>query len=134
VLELKDDSFECDIQVDIPALAAALRSGHLGGAAVDVFPVEPFKNGAGFDTPLRGCPNTILTPHIGGSTEEAQRAIGIEVSNALVRFITEGTSLGAVNYPEVSLRTNNLGSHRLVRILHTHHNVPGVLKVSRNTV
>ena len=71
--------------VDIPALTAALKSGHLAGSAVDVFPVEPFKNGPGFETSLIGCANTILTPHIGGSTEEAQSSIGIEVGNALVR-------------------------------------------------
>ncbi|RKP06284.1 hypothetical protein THASP1DRAFT_35174 [Thamnocephalis sphaerospora] len=118
--------------VDIPALAAALRSGHLAGAAVDVYPTEPFKNGEGFDTPLRGCPNTLLTPHIGGSTEEAQRAIGVEVSAALVRFVETGTSLGAVNYPEVDLRSSATPDQRLVRILHTHHNVPGVLKEINN--
>ncbi|RKP25292.1 hypothetical protein SYNPS1DRAFT_15870 [Syncephalis pseudoplumigaleata] len=117
--------------VDIPALAEALRSGHLGGAAVDVYPSEPFKNGPGFATELIGCPNTILTPHIGGSTEEAQRAIGVEVSAALQKFAQTGSTLGAVNYPEVNLRVAP-GAGRFARILHTHQNVPGVLKEINN--
>lgn len=114
--------------VDIPALAAALRSGHLGGAAVDVYPVEPFANGPNFESELKGCPNTILTPHIGGSTEEAQSSIGVEVGTALVRYINNGTTLGAVNFPECDVRTPTAES-KTVRLLNVHHNVPGVLKV-----
>ncbi|KAI9594972.1 hypothetical protein BDF19DRAFT_442977 [Syncephalis fuscata] len=117
--------------VDIPALAAALKSGHLAGAAVDVYFTEPFKNGPGFTTDLAGCPNTILTPHIGGSTEEAQRAIGVEVSAAVQKFAQTGSTLGAVNFPEVNLRAAP-GAGRLARILHTHQNVPGVLKEINN--
>ncbi|KAJ3161907.1 hypothetical protein HDU88_007138 [Geranomyces variabilis] len=113
--------------VDIPALAAALRSGHLGGAAVDVYPIEPFANGPNFESELRGCPNTILTPHIGGSTEEAQSSIGVEVASALVRYVNNGTTLGAVNLPECDIRAPSAES-KTVRLLNTHHNVPGVLK------
>ncbi|TPX34225.1 phosphoglycerate dehydrogenase [Synchytrium microbalum] len=113
--------------VDIQALASALKSGHLGGAAVDVYPTEPFANGKGFVTELQGCPNTILTPHIGGSTEEAQSAIGVEVANALIRYVNSGTSLGAVNFPEVDLRVPFADSHT-VRVVNCHQNVPGVLR------
>ncbi|KAI9105222.1 hypothetical protein DFS34DRAFT_598588 [Phlyctochytrium arcticum] len=113
--------------VDIPALAAALRSGHLGGAAVDVYPVEPFANGPNFQSELIGCPNTILSPHIGGSTEEAQSSIGVEVGAALVRYVNAGTTLGAVNFPECDLRAPSADS-KTVRILNVHQNVPGVLK------
>ncbi|KAJ3021636.1 hypothetical protein HKX48_008117 [Thoreauomyces humboldtii] len=113
--------------VDIPAVAAALRSGQLGGAAIDVFPVEPYANGPSFESELRGCPNTILTPHIGGSTEEAQSSIGIEVAAALVRYVNNGTTAGAVNFPECDIRAPSAES-KTVRLLNTHHNVPGVLK------
>ncbi|KAJ3415754.1 hypothetical protein HDV05_004218 [Chytridiales sp. JEL 0842] len=113
--------------VDIPALAAALKSGHLAGAAVDVFPVEPFSNGKNFQTELIGQPNTILSPHIGGSTEEAQSSIGIEVGNALVKFLSTGCTLGAVNFPEVDLRMST-SKARTMRVLNCHQNVPGVLK------
>jgi len=113
--------------VDIPALAEALRSGHLGGSAIDVYPVEPFANGPNFVSELRNCPNTILTPHIGGSTEEAQYSIGIEVGSALVRYINAGCSLGAVNFPENDLRAINPESN-VVRLLNIHQNVPGVLR------
>ena len=113
--------------VDIPALVAALKSGHLGGAAIDVYPVEPFKNGEGFATPLRNCPNTILTPHIGGSTEEAQSSIGIEVANALRKYINTGSTMGSVNFPEVDLRMPPTNS-KTVRLINIHYNVPGVLK------
>ncbi|TPX54408.1 phosphoglycerate dehydrogenase [Powellomyces hirtus] len=113
--------------VDIPAVAAALRSGQLGGAAIDVYPVEPFANGPNFESELRGCPNTILTPHIGGSTEEAQSSIGVEVASALVRYVNNGTTLGAVNFPECDIRSPSADS-KTVRLLNTHHNVPGVLK------
>jgi D-3-phosphoglycerate dehydrogenase len=119
--------------VDIPALAAALKSGHLQGAAVDVYPVEPFKNGPGFETELIGCPNTILTPHIGGSTEEAQSSIGIEVGNALVRFINTGSTLGSVNFPEVDIRAPSADS-MTIRIINVHQNVPGVLKQINKTL
>ncbi|PVV00102.1 hypothetical protein BB559_000114 [Furculomyces boomerangus] len=114
--------------VDIPALAAALRSGHLSGAAVDVFPVEPFKNGKYFESELIGCPNVILTPHIGGSTEEAQKMIGVEVSNAIVSFINKGTSLNAVNFPECDLKSISITDKTTLRIVNVHNNVPGVLQ------
>ncbi|KAJ3286434.1 hypothetical protein HK104_009040 [Borealophlyctis nickersoniae] len=113
--------------VDIPALAAALKSGHLGGAAVDVYPVEPFANGPNFESELKGCPNTILTPHIGGSTEEAQSSIGVEVASALVRYINNGTTLGAVNFPECDVRLPG-ANQETVRVINVHQNVPGVLK------
>ena len=110
--------------VDVDALAAAIRSGHIGGAAIDVFPSEPEGNGQGFQTPLAGLPNVLLTPHIGGSTEEAQEAIGTEVATALVKFIDKGTTESAVNFPRVELPTTP-GTHR---ILNVHRNVPGVLR------
>ncbi|CAK4636190.1 hypothetical protein LEN26_009389 [Aphanomyces euteiches] len=110
--------------VDLNALAEALKSGHLSGAAVDVFPVEPAKNGEPFSTPLQGLPNVILTPHIGGSTEEAQGNIAVEVASKLVRFINDGSSVTATNIPEVDLGLTTPGN---IRILHMHHNVPGVL-------
>lgn len=113
--------------MDIPALREALVSGHLAGAAVDVYPSEPFKNGPGFETPLIGCPNTILTPHIGGSTEEAQSSIGIEVGNALVKFINTGSTLGAVNFPEIEIKSPSQDS-KIIRIINVHQNVPGVLR------
>ncbi|KAJ3198695.1 Phosphoglycerate dehydrogenase ser3 [Dinochytrium kinnereticum] len=119
--------------VDIPALASALKSGHLAGAAVDVFPVEPFTNGKNFSSELVGSPNTILTPHIGGSTEEAQSAIGVEVGSALLKFLKTGSTLGAVNFPEVDLRTSS-SKKKLVRILNCHQNVPGVLKRSKSVI
>ncbi|CAO3574523.1 unnamed protein product [Mortierella alpina] len=112
--------------VQIPALAKALRSGHLGGAAVDVFPKEPAANGKFFESELVGCPNTLLTPHIGGSTEEAQSMIGVEVSQALIKFINNGTSIGAVNFPEVDLRAIR-DEENSIRLCYTHANVPGVL-------
>lgn len=112
--------------VQIPALAKALRSGHLGGAAVDVFPKEPAANGKFFESELIGCPNTLLTPHIGGSTEEAQSMIGVEVSQALIKFINNGTSIGAVNFPEVDLRAIR-DEENSIRLCYTHMNVPGVL-------
>lgn len=109
--------------VDIDALAAALQSGHVGGAAVDVFPVEPKANGEAFVSPLRGLDNVILTPHVGGSTLEAQDNIGVEVAAKLVRYSDNGSTLSAVNFPEVTLPGHD-GSRR---ILHIHRNVPGVL-------
>jgi D-3-phosphoglycerate dehydrogenase / 2-oxoglutarate reductase len=115
--------------VDIPALAEALRSGHLSGAAVDVFPSEPQSNKERFESPLQGLGNVILTPHVGGSTEEAQAAIGKEVAFALLKFLNSGSTLSAVNFPKVEpppLR----GRHRILNI---HRNVPGVLS-SINTI
>ena len=109
--------------VDIDALAAALDSGHVGGAAVDVFPVEPKGNGDVFESPLARFDNVILTPHVGGSTLEAQDNIGTEVAAKLVRYSDNGSTLSAVNFPEVTL-PEHAGSHR---ILHIHRNVPGVL-------
>ncbi|PPJ42485.1 MULTISPECIES: phosphoglycerate dehydrogenase [unclassified Pseudoxanthomonas] len=109
--------------VDIDALADALKSGHVGGAAVDVFPVEPKGNAESFESPLRGLDNVILTPHVGGSTLEAQDNIGIEVAAKLVRYSDNGSTLSAVNFPEVTLPGHD-GSRR---IMHIHRNVPGVL-------
>jgi len=121
--------------VDIPALIEALQSKHLAGAAIDVYPNEPGSNGSPFDdqvnawaSALRVLPNVILTPHIGGSTEEAQAMIGEEVASALTRYLGYGSSLGAVNFPEVDLRaiTTEQGTH--IRVCHVHKNQPGVLK------
>jgi D-3-phosphoglycerate dehydrogenase / 2-oxoglutarate reductase len=109
--------------VDIPALAAALKSGALAGAAIDVFPSEPAGNGPGFKSELIGLRNVILTPHIGGSTEEAQYNIGLEVGGRLLDFLNAGMTTGAVNFPQVS-QPLLAGRHR---ILNVHHNVPGVL-------
>jgi D-3-phosphoglycerate dehydrogenase / 2-oxoglutarate reductase len=109
--------------VDIDALAAALQSGQIGGAAVDVFPLEPKGNDDAFVSPLRGIDNVILTPHVGGSTLEAQDNIGVEVAAKLVRYSDNGSTLSAVNFPEVTLPGHE-GSRR---ILHIHRNVPGVL-------
>lgn len=109
--------------VDIPALAAALKSGHLGGAAIDVFPVEPESNSDPFKSELQGLKNVILTPHVGGSTSEAQEMIGREVGTALTRFVNAGATTGAVNFPQVELPVQP-GKHR---ILNVHRNVPGVL-------
>jgi D-3-phosphoglycerate dehydrogenase / 2-oxoglutarate reductase len=109
--------------VDIDALAEALRSGHLAGAAVDVFPTEPKGNDDPFESPLLDLDNVILTPHVGGSTLEAQDNIGVEVAAKLVRYSDNGSTLSAVNFPEVTL-PEHAGSHRL---LHIHRNVPGVL-------
>ena len=109
--------------VDIDALAIALTSGHLAGAAIDVFPVEPQGNDDPFVSPLIGMDNVILTPHIGGSTLEAQDNIGIEVAAKLVRYSDNGSTLSAVNFPEVALPEHP----RSRRLLHIHRNVPGVL-------
>ncbi len=109
--------------VDIDALAAALHSKHLAGAAIDVFPKEPKANGEEFLSPLRGFDNVILTPHIGGSTLEAQANIGLEVAEKFVRYSDNGTTLSAVNFPEVAMPMQ-AGKHRL---LHIHRNMPGVL-------
>ena len=109
--------------VDIDALDAALDSGHIAGAAIDVFPVEPSSAAEEFRSPLRGRDNVLLTPHIGGSTAEAQRDIGVEVATKLIRYSNNGSTLGAVNFPEVSLPAHP-GQQRL---LHIHRNRPGVL-------
>ncbi len=110
--------------VEIEPLAAAIKSGHIGGAAVDVYPDEPEGNSDGFASPLRNLGNVILTPHIGGSTEEAQEAIGREVSSALIKYINTGATTGAVNFPQIEMPLAK-GAHR---ILNVHRNVPGVLR------
>jgi len=109
--------------VDIPALAQALQSGHLGGAAIDVFPQEPESNDQPFKSELQGLKNVILTPHVGGSTSEAQESIGREVGTALIRYVNAGATTGAVNFPQIELPVQP-GKHR---ILNVHRNVPGVL-------
>ncbi|HME10641.1 MAG TPA: phosphoglycerate dehydrogenase [Bryobacteraceae bacterium] len=109
--------------VDIDALVAGLKSKHLSGAAIDVFPAEPKGGGDEFISPLRGMDNVILTPHVGGSTEEAQENIGLEVAGKLIKYSNNGSTLSAVNFPEVSL-PEHAGQHRL---LHIHRNQPGVL-------
>lgn len=109
--------------VDIPALAAAMESKHLGGCAVDVFPVEPKGNDEEFESPLRAFDNAILTPHIGGSTVEAQSNIGLEVAEKLAKYSDNGTTISSVNFPEVALPSHP-NAHRL---LHVHKNVPGIL-------
>lgn len=120
--------------VDIQALIDASRSGKLAGAALDVYPNEPGSNGDYFNNSLNnwtealsGLKNIILTPHIGGSTEEAQSAIGIEVAEALAAYVNEGVTLGAVNMPEVNLRSLTLDEPNHVRVIFIHQNVPGVL-------
>ena len=109
--------------VDIDTLVAALQSNRLGGAAIDVFPSEPKGAGDEFVSPLREFDNVLLTPHVGGSTEEAQQNIGVEVAEKLIKYSNNGSTLTAVNFPEVSL-PEHPGKHR---ILHIHRNQPGVL-------
>jgi D-3-phosphoglycerate dehydrogenase len=109
--------------IDLDALALSIETGQIAGAAIDVFPVEPEKNGDLFQSPLQGLPNVILTPHIGGSTEEAQQNIGEYVSNKLLHYLEKGVTIGSVTVPELSLPPQE-GAHR---ILHIHKNVPGVL-------
>jgi D-3-phosphoglycerate dehydrogenase len=109
--------------VDLEALAQALRRGRLLGAAVDVFPVEPARNGERFDSPLQGIPNVILTPHIGGSTAEAQNRIGEEVARKLIEFSDSGATMGAVNFPQVQLPARPSGA----RWMHMHRDAPGIL-------
>lgn len=109
--------------IDIDALAEALESKHLSGVAIDVFPVEPKSNNEEFVSPLRKFDNAILTPHIGGSTQEAQQNIGLEVAEKLVKYSDNGTTISAVNFPEVALPSHP-GKHRLI---HVHQNIPGVL-------
>ena len=109
--------------VVIDDLAAAIKDKHLLGAAIDVFPVEPRANGEEFESPLRGYDNVILTPHIGGSTQEAQANIGLEVAEKLVKYSDNGTTVSSVNFPEVALPSHP-GKHR---ILHIHQNIPGMM-------
>ena len=109
--------------VDLDALAEALNGSHIGGAAIDVFPVEPRSNNDEFVSPLRGLDQCILTPHIGGSTQEAQENIGVEVAEKLTRYSDNGTTTSAVNFPEVALPEHE-GKHRL---LHVHQNIPGIM-------
>ena len=109
--------------VDLDALRQALLDGTLSGAAIDVFPVEPEKNGDPFSSPLQGLSNVILTPHIGGSTEEAQQNIGVDVSSKLIAYLEKGVTFGSHTIPSLNLPLLE-GAHR---ILHIHNNVPGVL-------
>jgi D-3-phosphoglycerate dehydrogenase len=110
--------------VDCHALAGALRSGKLAGAAVDVFPEEPASNNDPFRSELQEFDNVILTPHIGGSTVEAQENIGYEVTEKLIRYSDNGSTIGAVNFPQIALQANE----NKQRFLHIHHNMPGLLK------
>jgi D-3-phosphoglycerate dehydrogenase / 2-oxoglutarate reductase len=122
--------------VNVEALADALKDGHIGGAALDVFPDEPAGKGEAFASPVCGLPNVILTPHIGGSTEEAQETIAVDVAEKLLKFVNIGSTAGAVNVPQVELPEQGAGDDEDVkkpkharrhRILHFHKNVPGVL-------
>ncbi len=116
--------------VDVDALAKSLRSGHLAGAAVDVFPYEPKNNKEPFQSPLQGIPNVILTPHIGGSTEEAQRDIALFVSKRLIQFVNTGETTLSVNMPNLNLPPV-MGYSRTI---HIHHNVPGMLSQINNII
>ncbi|MEO6833715.1 MAG: phosphoglycerate dehydrogenase [Chitinophagaceae bacterium] len=109
--------------VDYDGLADAIQSGAIGGVAADVFPIEPERNGDVFSTPLQGLPNVLLTPHIGGSTEEAQTAIGVDVSARLISFIESGNTQGSQTIPDLNVPLQE-SAHR---ILHIHYNKPGVL-------
>ena len=116
--------------MDLDALKKCIESGQIAGAAVDVFPVEPEKNGDEFRTPLQGLPNVLLTPHIGGSTEEAQQNIGEDVSSKLLNYLDKGVTLGSHTVPALALPAQ-AGAHR---ILHIHKNVPGVLSDINGTL
>jgi D-3-phosphoglycerate dehydrogenase len=116
--------------VDLDAVRDGLQKGQLGGAAVDVFPEEPKSNDEVFRSPLCGLDNVILTPHIGGSTAEAQRNIGIEVATTMLKFIENGSTTGSVNFPEVELPFVR-DSHRILNI---HRNVPGVLSAINSII
>ena len=109
--------------VDIEALARCLRDGHLGGAAVDVFPKEPASPDEQFDSPLKGLKDVILTPHIGGSTVEAQANIGAEVADKLIKYSDNGSTIGSVNFVEVALPPQQ----NAIRFMHIHRDVPGIL-------
>ena len=123
--------------VNIPDLIEAIKSGKIAGTALDVYPNEPAKNGSetftdklnDWTSELVKLPNVILSPHIGGSTEEAQRAIGTEVGSVLSKYIDEGSSVGAVNFPEVTLKPLDPTQENTLRVLYIHKNVPGVLKI-----
>jgi D-3-phosphoglycerate dehydrogenase len=110
--------------VDLDALSRAVREGHLAGAALDVFPVEPSSNSERFESPLQGLENVILTPHIGGSTEQAQDRIGREVARKMIDYVDSGSTMGAVNFPQVQLQARSLGA----RFSHVHRNAPGMLR------
>lgn len=116
--------------VDLDGLAKSIQESQISGAAIDVYPWEPEKNGDRFTSPLQGLPNVILTPHIGGSTEEAQENIGFDVSNKLFQFLETGTTLGSHTVPPLNLPPQE-GTHR---ILHIHKNVPGVLSEINTTL
>lgn len=116
--------------VDLDALAKGLRSGHIAGAAVDVFPEEPKAKGQLFEAPLVGLDNALLTPHIGGSTEEAQAGIGREVSDKLLRYSDDGSTLSAVGFPELTLPRQSSGA----RLLHVHENRPGMLRAINEVI
>jgi len=109
--------------IDLQAAKAAIESNHLRGLAVDVFPYEPENNSEKFECPIQGLPNVILTPHIGGSTQEAQENIGLDVANKMISFLETGSSNGSLSVPALSLPVLS-ETHRL---LHIHKNVPGVL-------
>jgi len=109
--------------VDVEALAERLRDGRIGGAAVDVFPKEPKSKDEGFESPLRGIPNVILTPHVGGSTEEAQESIGADVAGQLIAYSDSGATTASVNFPQLALAPQD----DVHRVLHIHRNRPGVL-------
>jgi D-3-phosphoglycerate dehydrogenase len=126
--KMKDGSYLINLSrgtvVDLDAMAAAIKAKKLAGAALDVYPKEPESNSDDFESVVRGLPNVVLTPHIGGSTQEAQEAIGREVANALTKFTNTGATVGAVNFPQVELAPL-AGTHR---VLNVHKNVPGVLR------
>ena len=110
--------------VNLEALATALKEGRLAGAAIDVFPAEPASNAERFSSPLQGLDNVILTPHVGGSTEEAQERIGLEVARKLIEYSDVGSTIGAVNFPQVQLPSRPAGT----RFLQVHRNVPGEMR------
>lgn len=124
ILKMKKGSYLCNAArgkcININIVAQYLKSGHLAGAYFDVYPKEP----TNLTLPLCNCPNTILTPHIGGSTQEAQKSIGIDVASKIISFINNGSTIQSVNFPEISLELNN----NVHRILNVHNNKPGVLK------
>jgi D-3-phosphoglycerate dehydrogenase / 2-oxoglutarate reductase len=110
--------------VDLDALSRAVRDGHRAGAALDVFPAEPSSNSERFQSPVQSLENVILTPHIGGSTEQAQDRIGREVARKMIDYIDSGSTMGAFNFPQVQLQARSLGA----RFSHVHRNAPGMLR------